>query len=47
MQEMGFGEGTFPVAEAAADSVLSLPVHPSLSDDDVAYIAEAVNRLTS
>ncbi|MBN9494430.1 DegT/DnrJ/EryC1/StrS family aminotransferase [bacterium] len=47
MQEMGFGEGTFPVAEAAAESVLSLPVHPSLSDDDVAYIAEAVNRLTS
>lgn len=47
MQELGFGEGRFPVAEAAAESVLSLPVHPSLSDDDVDYIAETVNRLTA
>jgi len=47
LQEMGFGEGSFPVAEAAADSVLSLPVHPSLTEDEIGYIAETVNRLTS
>ncbi len=47
LREMGFGEGSFPVAEAAAASVLSLPVHPSLTDDELGYIAEAVNRLTS
>lgn len=45
MQEMGFGEGTFPVAEAAAEQVLSLPVHPSLGPEDVEYIASTVNRI--
>lgn len=44
MQELGFGEGSFPMAEAAAASVLSLPVHPALTDDEVAYIAETVNH---
>ncbi|HKS90512.1 MAG TPA: DegT/DnrJ/EryC1/StrS family aminotransferase [Tepidiformaceae bacterium] len=46
MKELGFGEGSFPLAEAAAASVLSLPVHPSLTDEEVSYIAETVNRLT-
>jgi len=45
MKELGFGEGSFPVAEAAAQHVLSLPVHPSLAPSDVEYIAASVNRL--
>ena len=45
MRKLGFGEGTFPVAEAAARSVLSLPVHPMLGPEDVEYIAACVNRL--
>jgi perosamine synthetase len=45
MREMGFGEGTFPVAEAAAEQVLSLPVHPSLGPEDVEYIASTLNRI--
>ncbi len=45
MRELGFGEGTFPVAEAAAESVLSLPVHPSLGPEDVEYIAATINRV--
>lgn len=45
MKELGFGEGSFPVAEAAAQHVLSLPVHPSLAAEDVEYIAASVNRL--
>ena len=32
----------FPVAARAAGELLSLPLHPRLSDDDVAYVAEAV-----
>lgn len=44
MQKLGFGEGTFPVAEAAAASVLSLPVHPMLGPEDVEYIAATINR---
>lgn len=45
MRQMGFGEGSFPVAEAAAEHVLSLPVHPSLGPEDVEYIAATLNRI--
>ena len=45
IQKMGFGEGSFPVAEAASQHVLSLPVHPQLGPEDVVYIAATVNRL--
>lgn len=47
IRELGLGEGAFPNAEAAAATVLSLPIHPSLTPDEVDYIAEQVNRLTS
>lgn len=42
-QEMRIG-GSFPVAEQAANDVLSLPVHPALSQDDLERIAAAVNE---
>jgi len=45
MQQLGFDEGSFPVAEAAAEAVLSLPVHPSLGPEDVEYIAATINRV--
>jgi perosamine synthetase len=40
--KLGIG-GSFPVAERAAQEVLSLPVHPALSPDDLERIAAAVN----
>jgi dTDP-4-amino-4,6-dideoxygalactose transaminase len=42
-QELGIG-GSFPLAEAAAREVLSLPVHAALSPDDLKQIASAVNE---
>ena len=45
MVKRGLGEGSFPVAEAAARTVLSLPVHPMLGPEDIEYIAATVNRL--
>ncbi|MBA4179669.1 MAG: aminotransferase DegT [Anaerolinea sp.] len=45
MQKLGFGEGSFPVAEEAAKHVISLPIHPQLGPEDVEYIAATVNRL--
>jgi len=45
IRELGLGEGAFPVAEAAAAQVLSLPVHPGLAPEDVEYIAATLNRL--
>jgi dTDP-4-amino-4,6-dideoxygalactose transaminase len=41
-QDLGIG-GSFPVAERAATQVLSLPVHPALSPEDLERIAAAVN----
>jgi dTDP-4-amino-4,6-dideoxygalactose transaminase len=43
-QQLGF-DVKLPVAEAAARAVISLPVHPALSDDDLATIAREVRAL--
>ena len=45
MEKMGFGEFDCPVADAAAERVLSIPVHPSLGPEDVEYIASVINRI--
>lgn len=39
---MGYSEGSFPVAEAAADRILSLPIYPELAIEDVAYICQTI-----
>jgi perosamine synthetase len=39
-----FGPRECPVASRAADEVLSLPLYPALSTDDVERVATAVNR---
>ena len=39
---LGYRLGQFPVAEALCQQVLSLPVHPGLTQGQVAYIAEQV-----
>lgn len=37
-----YPEGSFPNAERLAQEVISLPMHPFLSEDQIAYIAESV-----
>lgn len=44
-QDLGFGKGQFPIAEAMADRVLSLPMGPHMRDEDVERVIDAVNRL--
>src|SRR6185437_6270032 len=39
---LGYPKGTFPHAEAACDRVLSLPVAPSLTSEQIAFVATAV-----
>jgi dTDP-4-amino-4,6-dideoxygalactose transaminase len=39
---LGYGEGDFPHAEAAAGEILSLPLHPHLTEDDQARVAEVL-----
>ena len=39
---LGYGEVSMPEAERAATQVLSIPVHPALSDEDLERVASAV-----
>jgi dTDP-4-amino-4,6-dideoxygalactose transaminase len=43
--DSGYKAGDFPVAEACAKTVLSLPLHPHLSGRQVAEVAEKVRQL--
>lgn len=42
--ERGY-KGSFPVAEQASAEVLSLPVHPALTSDDLETIVRGVEEL--
>lgn len=44
---LGHGRGDFPVAEALADELLSLPLYPELAAADVGKVIAAVNRATA
>jgi len=41
-QHLGYKEGDFPVTEAAAQEVLSLPMYPELTEDEISYVAESL-----
>ena len=40
---LGYGDQSYPASEQLAEEVISIPVHPGLSDDDVTTVIEAVN----
>ncbi len=40
---LGYGDADLPVTDRLTDEVLSIPVHPSLTDDEVSAVIEAVN----
>jgi len=40
---LGLGPGSLPVAEDLAERIVSLPLFPAMSDDDVARVIDAVN----
>ena len=42
---MGHKRGAFPVAEQAADRVLSLPNYPEMTDDMVGEVAERLKEI--
>jgi len=42
--KFGYKEGDFPVAEKASKEVLSLPVHPSLTEEDINRIIKTVGE---
>lgn len=42
--KLGLAEGSFPVAEAAARRVISLPMHPYLSEDQQGTVVDALRK---
>ena len=45
--ELGYGDQRFPVSERLSGEVLSIPVHPSLTDDEVDSVIAAVNAVAA
>jgi dTDP-4-amino-4,6-dideoxygalactose transaminase len=45
--ERGYGELRFPVAERLCEEAVSIPVHPSLSDDEVGQVIATVNAVVA
>ena len=43
-RQLGYGRGSLPVAERCAAEVLSLPMSPFLSEEQIAYVGDGVRR---
>jgi dTDP-4-amino-4,6-dideoxygalactose transaminase len=41
-QHLGYKKGDFPIAEKLADTMLSLPIWPGMSEDEVGIVAENI-----
>lgn len=39
---LGYPRGTFPVAERAAEEILSLPLYPDLTEAQITYVSDAI-----
>jgi dTDP-4-amino-4,6-dideoxygalactose transaminase len=42
MAHYGFSKGAFPVCEAAADSIISLPIYPEMTRDQIQQVVETL-----
>lgn|SRR3989338_7082939 len=43
--KLGYKKGDFPVAEEASETVLSLPVHPSLKQKELKFIVDSIKNI--
>ena len=43
-QNLGYKPGDFPVSEKLAETVLSLPMHTELPDDQLKFIVDAIKE---
>lgn len=43
-QSLGFSEGDYPIAELISKTEISIPMYYGMSDDEVSYIIDTINR---
>jgi dTDP-4-amino-4,6-dideoxygalactose transaminase len=43
-EELGFGKLDLPVTAQVCSSIVTLPMYPGMSEDDVSYVAQAANK---
>jgi dTDP-4-amino-4,6-dideoxygalactose transaminase len=43
-KQLGYIQGDFPETEKLAESGLSLPMYPELSDEKIEYVAETIKK---
>jgi UDP-2-acetamido-2-deoxy-ribo-hexuluronate aminotransferase len=43
-QRPGLGEGSFPVTEELSKTVISLPIHTEIKEDELSYICDRINH---
>ena len=46
-EHLGHKKGAFPNAETAAEEIISLPMYPSLKEDEVIYVAKCIREFYS
>ena len=46
-QSLGYKKGEYPVAEAAYERIITLPLYPAMNDQDVQDVIDAVNKVVS
>jgi UDP-2-acetamido-2-deoxy-ribo-hexuluronate aminotransferase len=39
---LGYAKGSFPIAEHQAERILSLPIYPELSLDEITYVTDCI-----
>ena len=43
-QYLGYKNGDFPISEKVAQEIMSLPMNPYVTDEEMAYISKAINK---
>ena len=44
-RDLGYQDGSLPITERVAAEVLSLPLYPELTDEQIAHVARAVREV--
>jgi len=44
-KDLGYKQGDFPVAEKVADEILSLPMFPHISKEQIDYVCEVLKKI--